>query len=143
MNVLYLRSQLVFSLFCVYNMNVLYLRFFYIFFIRMSRRGMVASIHVSLKTDTERLAQLGSFKSEVSHLKCSKILNGSCLPKRPRQTVKSQIRLLLKKSEVSGCKCSKISNTSCLPKRPRQTVQTQIRLLLKKQSDQDLPCLLF
>ena len=40
--------------------------------------------------------------------KCSKILNTSCLPKRPRQTSQTQIRLLLKKqgnkmTEVCWC----------------------------------------
>ena len=49
---------------------------------------------------------------------CSKILNASCLPKWPRQTVQNKIRLLLQ-------------------------VQTNIRLLLKKQSDIGLHCLLF
>ena len=79
-------------------MNVLYLHFFLLlFFYRMSRPGMVASIHVSLKTDMERLVPLGSFKSEVSHCKCSKISNTSCLPKRPRQTMQTQIRLFLRK----------------------------------------------
>ena len=37
--------------------------------------------------------------------KCSKILNNSCLLKRPRQTVQTQIRLLLKKQSDQGLPC--------------------------------------
>ena len=40
---------------------------------------------------------------QLSHYgKCSKISNTSCLPKRPRQTVQTQIRLLLKKQSDQG-----------------------------------------
>ena len=35
-------------------------------------------------------------------IKCSKILNSSCLPKRPRQMGQTQIRLLLKKQSDQG-----------------------------------------
>ena len=34
--------------------------------------------------------------------RCSKILNAICLPKGPRQTVQTQIRLLLKKQSDEG-----------------------------------------
>ena len=37
--------------------------------------------------------------------KCSKILNTSCLPKRPRQTGQTQNRLLLKKQSDQGIPC--------------------------------------
>ena len=38
----------------------------------------------------------------MNYIKCSKILNTSCLPKRPRQTGQTQIRLLLKKQSDLG-----------------------------------------
>ena len=37
--------------------------------------------------------------------KCSKILNTSCLPKMPRTTVQTQVRLLLKKQSDQGLTC--------------------------------------
>ena len=37
--------------------------------------------------------------------RCSKISNKSCLSKRPRQTVQTQIRLLLKKQYDQGLSC--------------------------------------
>ena len=40
-----------------------------------------------------------------SYSKCSKISNVGCLPKRPGQTVQSQIRLLLKKQSDQGLPC--------------------------------------
>ena len=89
------------------------------------------------------------------------------IPKMPRQTVKTQIWLLLMKPSDQGLpyllfdqhfiweqKEKSIWNfriftvlliawrkTESIPKRPRQTVQTQIRLLLMKHSDQGLPFL--
>ena len=37
--------------------------------------------------------------------RCSKIFNTSCLPKRPKRTVQTQIRLLLKKQSDQGLPC--------------------------------------
>ena len=44
------------------------------------------------------------FQNRIYYI-CSKILNTSCLPKRPRQTVQTQIRLLLKKQSDQGLPC--------------------------------------
>ena len=43
--------------------------------------------------------------AKSGHGKCSKISNTRCLPKRPRQTVQTQIRLLLQKQSDQGLPC--------------------------------------
>ena len=45
---------------------------------------------------------LSTCKYKVLQNKCSKISNTGCLPKMPRQTVQTQIRLLLKKQSDQG-----------------------------------------
>ena len=44
-------------------------------------------------------------KATQHYGKCSKMSKSSCLPKRPRQTVQTQIRLLLKKQSDQGLPC--------------------------------------
>ena len=46
-----------------------------------------------------------SLSSQTDYCRCSKTSNTSCLPKTPRQTVQSQIRLLLKKQSDQGLPC--------------------------------------
>ena len=45
--------------------------------------------------------------------KCSKIFNTSCLSRRPRQTVQTQIRLLLKKQSDQGLPCLPLGQAFC------------------------------
>ena len=47
------------------------------------------------------------------YCRCSKILNTSCLPKGPRQTVKSQVRLLLKKQSEQVLLCLLFRQAFC------------------------------
>ena len=54
----------------------------------------------------EHISPLGIVPHQVGDwCKRSKISNTSCLPKRPRQTVQTQIRLLLKKQSDQGLPC--------------------------------------
>ena len=41
----------------------------------------------------------------VNYSKCSKIMNASCLLKRPKQTGQTQIRMLLQKQSDQGLTC--------------------------------------
>ena len=55
-------------------------------------------------------------KEVFAHLrygKCSKILNTSCLPKRPRQTGQTQIRLLLMKQSDPCLPCLLFCQAFC------------------------------
>ena len=45
---------------------------------------------------------VADIRLEIHYGKCSKISNTICLPKRPRQTGRTQIRLLLKKQSDQG-----------------------------------------
>ena len=77
---------------------------------------MLSQIYVGSKNRIETNRQqrytleslISLFSYEEAKLgigKCSKILNAICLPKRPRKTVQTQIRLLLKNQSDQGLSC--------------------------------------
>ena len=57
------------------------------------------------KNISRREEKTGGLNAIAPYGKCSKIINTSCLTKRPRQTVQTQIRLLLKKQSDLGIPC--------------------------------------
>ena len=61
-----------------------------------------------------RLNSLQYSRSSVQkYSKSSKILNASCLLKKPRRTVQTQIRLLLKKQSDQGLICLLFRQAFC------------------------------
>ena len=69
----------------------------------------VKPIHF-IKNSTKELTKLHKYEGWSTSLFChyrkfSKISNTSCLPKRPRQTVQTQIRLLFQKQSDQSLRC--------------------------------------
>ena len=74
-------------------------------------KGATNQLHpldIGVKAEFEQIVQEkweNRAESGKEYGKFSQILNTSCLPKRPRQTVKTQIRLLLKKQSYRDLRC--------------------------------------